>query len=98
MKTPSVSTTILKTTLAIIAMALLTCGIAWAHPYAANVSGTNGAGDITFIMNEAGAAVTVTFEDLTTTNLGVLPKGQYGFHLTGHATFSISCFKLGSGT
>src|ERR1051325_482279 len=40
-----------------------------AHPYASGVTGTNAAGDVGFFMNEAGATVTVTFEDSSTLSL-----------------------------
>ena len=79
-------------------MASLACRLAQAHPYASGVTGTNGAGFVSFTMNEDGATVTVTFDDLTSTNLGVLPKGTASFHLGAHAGFSINCYKQGSGT
>src|ERR1051325_5280692 len=77
-----------------------------AHPYAANISPTNASGNVSFIMNEAGATVSVTFEDLTLTNLGVLPKGPYGFSMTNvagpadtwHSSYKISCTKTGTGS
>lgn len=69
-----------------------------AHPYASGITGTNGAGFVSFIMNEDGATVTVTFEDLTSTNLGVLPKGMTNFYLGTHTSFQISCYKQGSGS
>lgn len=71
--------------------------VATAHPYASGTY-TNGDGNVYFFMNEAGANVTVTFEDLTTTNLGVLPKGQTNFYLGTHTSYSISCYKQGNGT
>lgn len=37
-----------------------------ASPYASGITGTNAAGDVGFFMNEAGATVTVTFEDAST--------------------------------
>src|SRR5688572_16554153 len=69
-----------------------------AHPYASGVTCTNGAGFVSFTMNEDGAIVTVTFEDLTSTNLGVLPKGTTNFHLGTHTSFTINCYKQGSGS
>src|SRR5690242_7059385 len=80
------------------AVLLTTCGqFVHSHPYASGVSGTNGAGDVSFIMNEGGATVTVTFEDLSTLSLGVLPKGTNSFHLGSHTSYAISCYKQGSG-
>lgn len=69
-----------------------------AHPYASAVTGTNGAGEVSFVMNEDGATVTVTFEDSTTLSLGVLPKGPTNFSLGTHTSFAISCYKQGSGS
>ncbi|HWX20647.1 MAG TPA: immunoglobulin domain-containing protein [Candidatus Binatia bacterium] len=71
--------------------------VAQAHPYASGVTGTNGTGFVSFTMNEAGATVTVTFDDLSTTNLGVLPKGRTNFFLGTHAGYKITCSKLGNG-
>jgi len=68
-----------------------------AHPYASGVA-TNGAGHVTFIMNEDGATVTVAFEDASTLNLGVLSKGSNYFSLGAHTSFAISCYKQGTGT
>ncbi len=68
-----------------------------AHPYASGITGTNGAGMVSFIMNEAGATVTITFEDHSITNLGVLPKGMTNFYLGSHTSYQISCFKQGTG-
>ena len=69
-----------------------------AHPYASGVSGTNGAGVVSFIMNEAGANVSVVFEDNTTNAMGVLPKGATNFNLGAHTSFRIICTKQGNGT
>jgi hypothetical protein len=77
---------------------LLTGSLALAHPYASSVSGTNGTGDVSFIMNEAGATVNVVFEDNSTNAMGVLPKGSTNFHLGTHTSFKIICFKAGNGT
>src|SRR4029077_8370064 len=86
---------ILGLTLAL--LGLLVCS-ARAHPYASGVTGTNGAGQVFFTMNEAGATVQVIFEDLSTTNLGVLPRGQTNFYLLPpHTSFQISCYKQGNG-
>lgn len=69
-----------------------------AHPYASGVTGTNGAGDVSFYMNEGGATVTVTFEDSSTLSLGVLAKGSNYFNIGGHTSYAISCYKQGSGS
>jgi hypothetical protein len=77
-----------------------------AHPYASGVVVSNGVSstNVFFTMNEAGATVTVTFEDSTSTNLGVLPKGQTNFALVdasqglAHTSYRISCFKQGAGS
>lgn len=69
-----------------------------AAPYASGITGTNGAGFVSFTMNEDGATVTVSFSDLTSTNLGVLPKGTTNFYLGDKTGFQISCYKQGSGT
>ena len=42
--------------------------------------------------------MTVTFEDLSTLDLGVLPKGSNYFNIGSHASYSISCYKQGSGS
>ena len=70
--------------------------VALAHPYASGI--TNNGGTIQFIMNEAGATVSVTFEDASTISLGVLAKGINGFALGAHSSYSISCTKTGNGT
>jgi hypothetical protein len=72
--------------------------IGHAHPYASGVSGTNGAGFVSFIMNEDGATVNVVFEDGTSNSLGVLPKGPASFNLGTHTSFRIICSKAGTGT
>lgn len=82
---------------AVVALSVLSTS-GWAAPYASGITGTNAAGFVSFTMNEAGATVTVTFDDLSTTNLGVLPKGTTNFHLGTHTSFSISAYKQGTGT
>ena len=69
-----------------------------AHPYASHVTGTNVSGQVFFTMNEAGATVTVTFEDSSTLDMGVLPLGTTNFNIGSHTSFRISCFKQGNGT
>ncbi|HEX5218522.1 MAG TPA: immunoglobulin domain-containing protein [Verrucomicrobiae bacterium] len=76
---------------------LAATAVVHAHPYASGVTGTNGAGDVSFIMNEEGATVTVTFEDSSVLDLGVLPKGSNYFHLGNHTSYRISCYKQGTG-
>src|SRR5262245_6344190 len=71
--------------------------VAQAHPYASGITGTNGIGDVSFIMNEAGATVDVVFEDNTTNHLGILPKGSASFNIFAHTSFRIICFKTGTG-
>lgn len=75
---------------------LATTSLVYAHPYASNVQ-TNGGGQVAFTMNEDGATVTVTFEDASTVSLGVLSKGSNYFDLGAHTSFSISCYKQGTG-
>jgi len=66
-----------KITLIVAAATLFLTGqFANAHPYASGITGTNGAGNVSFIMNEAGAAVDVVFEDGTTKSYGGSPKVQ----------------------
>jgi hypothetical protein len=72
--------------------------VASAHPYASGITGTNALGQVFFSMNEAGATVTITFEDSSTLNMGVLPKGTTNFNILSHTSFKITCFKEGNGT
>jgi hypothetical protein len=71
--------------------------VASAHPYASGVTPTNALGQVFFIMNEAGATVTIKFEDNSVLNMGILPKGATNFNIGSHTSFSISCFKEGTG-
>jgi hypothetical protein len=71
--------------------------VAQAHPYASGVTGTNGTGDVSFIMNEAGATVDVVFENGQTNHMGVLPRGATNFNIGTHTSFRIICFKTGNG-
>src|SRR4029077_3557492 len=71
--------------------------VAQAHPYASGITGTNGAGVVRFIMNEAGANVDVVFEDGTTNHMGVLPSGSTNFNIGTHTSFRIISFKTGNG-
>jgi hypothetical protein len=80
-----------------LAVLSLTGLVANAHPYASGITGTNGAGVVSFIMNEAGANVDVVFDDGTTNHMGVLPKGGTNFNIGTHTSFRIICFKTGSG-
>ena len=72
--------------------------VASAHPYASGVTPTNSSGQVFFTMNEAGATVTIKFEDNSTLNMGILPKGTTNFNIGSHTSFRISCFKEGTGT
>ena len=89
------SNSIFSTLITLTALLMFSLSIQ-AHPYASSV--TNDNGTIRFIMNEAGAAVNVVFEDNTTNAMGVLPKGATNFTLGAHTSFQIICFKLGNGT
>jgi len=80
---------------AALAALLLTGSLAQAHPYASAI--VNVGGTINFIMNEAGADVKVVFEDNTTNNLGVLPKGLSSFPLGAHTSYRIICSKAANG-
>src|SRR5690349_11464767 len=75
---------------------LVMTSLVQAHPFASGVR-TNGGGQVAFIMNEDGATVTVKFEDASTLALGVLSKGSNYFDLGTHTSFSISCYKQGTG-
>ncbi|MFO1515141.1 MAG: immunoglobulin domain-containing protein [Verrucomicrobiota bacterium] len=96
-KTPGLSKLSLKPLFAASCL-LAATSLLHAHPYASGITGTNGAGFVSFTMNEAGATVIVTFDDLTSTNLGVLPKGTTNFFLGTHGGYSISCYKQGTGS
>src|SRR5882762_9041298 len=82
-----------------LALAVTSLGVyvANAGPFAANISGTNGAGVVSFIMNEAGADVNVVWEDLTTFPMGTLPKGKTNFSVGPHTSWQIVCTKTGNG-
>lgn len=74
-----------------------------ASPYASGV--TNNAGTVSFILNEGGGNVTVTYEDGTTNanfngiNTGTnLAKGLQSFSLSGHNGYAIAVTKPGNGT
>ena len=96
-----------KSKLAIVAAcaaAVLATQTATATPYASAV--TNTAGTISFILNESGGNVTVTTNNGTGTNSlfnGIntgtnLARGQYSFPLSGATNYSISVYKVGSGS
>jgi hypothetical protein len=76
-----------------------------ATPFASCIT-NDGAGNMTFYLNESNAVVTVTYEDGTTNasynplylNTGTnLDAGPHTFALGSHTTYSISVYKLGSG-
>lgn len=92
---------------AAIALLTLTVQTVKATPYASCI--TNSGGNITFYLNESGGNVTVTYEDGSTNEnfngitTGVnLNAGSYTFSLTDHSilhtSYSISVFKIGSGS
>ncbi|MEY2429119.1 MAG: hypothetical protein QOJ40_2004, partial [Verrucomicrobiota bacterium] len=74
--------------------------VAKASPFAGNITGTNGTGDVFFTMNEAGANVDIVYEDGTTNSLGVIPKGTTNFNATFnavlHTSWQIIAFKAGT--
>ena len=74
-----------------------------ATPYASCI--TNNAGVISFYLNESGGNVTVTYEDNSTNasyngiSTGInLASGPHSFTLTPHTSYTISVFKIGSGS
>ena len=87
-----------------LAAVLLSSFVVSATPYASGI--TNDNGTIRFIMNEAGATVTVVYTDDGTTNTsfdGVSTglnqaKGPASFDLLGHNSYKITCYKSGNGT
>jgi hypothetical protein len=74
--------------------------VAQAHPFASGIT-TNGAGVVSFTLNEDGATVTVVLyaggAPTATNALGVLNKGPHTFNLGANQSFTISCFKTGNG-
>ncbi len=88
--------TLLPTLLALAALLTFSMGV-HAAPYASGITGTNGAGYVSFVMNEDGAKVVVTFSDATTLDMGVLPKGPTNFFLGAKPGFKITCSKEGAG-
>src|SRR6266852_4064935 len=85
-----------------LAVATLPVHPARATPYAANVTGTNGSGIVSFVMNEDGAAVTIVYEDGTTNSVFdgsfTVSKGPQLFLLESpHTSFNIICYKQGNG-
>src|SRR5437870_1170453 len=91
-----VSRTILFTSLLGFAMIGLLSQSAKATPFASGLT-TNAAGVLSFYLNESGGTVTVTWEDSTTTSLGVLNKGSNGVPIGSHIGWAISVFKTGNG-
>lgn len=88
---------------AVAGLVTLTTARVKATPYASEV--TNNNGTIQFYINESGGNVTVTYEDGSTnanfngiTTGTNLAAGPYAFSLGGHTSYSISIFKVGSGT
>src|SRR5690349_12707100 len=89
------------------AMATLTSYVASAHPYAANILGTNapgnGVGIASFVLNESADSVTIIYDPGQasgwTNSLGALPKGTTQFVFPGtNTSFQISCTKVGTGS
>src|SRR5208282_1849140 len=78
--------------------------VSQASPYASGV--TVNAGTVSFILNESGGNVTVTYEDGSTnvtfdgisTGSTNLASGSYSFSLGAHTSYAISVHKVGSGT
>ncbi len=89
--------------IAVASFLTLTNQLAKATPYASCVT-ING-GTVQFFLNESGGTVTVTYGDGTTNanfngiTSGVnLASGPYSFSLGSETSYSISVFKVGSGT
>ena len=73
-----------------------------AAPYASGV--TNSGGTVSFILNESGGNVTVTYQDGSTNasfngfNTGTnLARGKYSFALGGNTSYRIAVNKIGAG-
>ena len=89
-----------------LAVLALSSQVVRATPFASCI--TNVGNTITFYLNESGGNVTITYDGggpgKTNANYnGVtsgmnLAAGPYTFDLTGHTTYSISVYKVGSGT
>ena len=84
------------------AVVLLCPRLSQASPYASCLS--NNVGTISFILNESGGNVTVTYEDGSTnanyngnTTGTNLAKGAHSFALNGHNGFAIAVTKAGNG-
>jgi hypothetical protein len=80
----------------------LTLPVVKATPYASDV--TVSGGNVSFVLNESGGNVTVTYEDgSTNANFNGITtgtneaRGSYSFALNGHTGYAISVFKLGNG-
>ena len=91
-----------------LAATLLASHLAQATPFASAISGTNSQGVVSFVLNEAGANVTVVYKDGTTNatynGVGTFPAGPQSFSMTNaaaadswHSSFRIFCFKVGTG-
>lgn len=93
----------LRALLFLLPAAVFSGATAFATPYASCFS-NNLDGTMSFYLNESGANVTIVYEDGSTnanfngvstgTNLTL---GKYSFDLGTHTSYSISCYKLGSG-
>jgi hypothetical protein len=77
--------------------------IASATPYASSIT-NDGSGNMSFYLNEGGTTVWITYEDGTTnasfngTSTGInLAAGAYVFALGAHTSYSINCYKVGTG-
>ncbi len=86
-----------------VALATLCSNVAKATPYASSLT-NNGAGTMSFYLNESGGNVTITYEDGSTnaTYNGIttgtnLILGAHTFSVVGHTNYTISVFKSGSG-
>lgn len=93
---------LLRTGAAVLALSSL-IGVAKATPYASCITNT-GSGNIKFYLNEAGASVTITYEDGSTnanfngiTTSTNVPRGVTNFSLGAHTSYTISVNKVGNG-
>src|ERR1035438_7385780 len=86
-----------------LAVLALSSQVVRATPFASCIT-NDGSGNITFYLNEGGANVTVTYDgggigntNATFNGVGTFAAGPHTFSLTGHSTYSISVYKVGSG-
>jgi hypothetical protein len=102
--------TILSASLFAFAISGLMTQTGRANPYASGITGTNASGNVTFHLNEGGGTVTVKYEDSTIApapfdGSGAVAAGTYSFSMTNlagpadtwHTSFTITCYKQGTG-